>query len=366
MGRPRLMTLIGTRPEIVKMSPLIPRFDEEFDHILVHSGQHYSANMDAVFFEDLELRRPDHMLEVGSHPPGKQTALILAAVEGLLAELGPVALVVHGDTNTTLAGGLAAAKRSTTALVHVEAGARSGNPKQAEEINRQIVDRVTDIHFVPYERDLKNLQAEGIPTDRAYVTGNTVIASCLRASTLDGAERILDSHGIAAGRYALATYHRQEAVDDAATLRGICAAIDEVSKRLPVILPLHPRTRKMMEQYGISFASAAVTVTEPVGYRQMIALLSNARFCLTDSGGLMEEAGVLRVPGLILRRETEHVRYVESGIHALVGTDFDTISHEAERLSDDAEHRDRVNAAPSNAGIDPVERIMGQLRAELS
>ena len=366
MSRPSLMTLIGTRPEIVKMSPLIPRFDEEFHHILVHSGQHYSANMDAVFFEDLELRQPDYTLEVGSHPPGKQTALILSAVEGLLQETSPDVLVVHGDTNTTLAGGLAAAKRATTLLVHVEAGARSGNPKQAEEINRQIVDRVSDIHFVPYQHDLENLRREAISTDRAYVTGNTVIASCLRASTLDGAERYLESHGVSPGRYALATFHRQEAVDHPETLAGICDALDAVSRSLSVIVPLHPRSRKMMQQYDISFRSDAVTVTEPIGYREMIALLSNARFCLTDSGGLMEEAGVLRIPGLILRRETEHVRYVESGIHALVGTDPDEIQREAEQLLNDDERRKRSGSAPDSSDLAPVERIIDHLRVELS
>jgi UDP-N-acetylglucosamine 2-epimerase (non-hydrolysing) len=363
MSAPTVMTLIGTRPEIIKMSPLIPRFDEEFNHILVHSGQHYSANMDAVFFEDLSLRRPDHMLEVGSHSPGEQTARILQKVEELLLQARPDALVVHGDTNTTLAGALAAAKQPGVVLVHVEAGARSGNPKQAEEINRQIVDRVSDIHFVPYERDLQNLRNEGVPTTSAYVTGNTVLASCLRASKLDGAERFLQARGVQRGSYALATFHRQETVDERESLAAVCDALDETAEEVPVIAPLHPRTVKMMQQYGLVFTSPKVIVTEPVGYREMIAVLSNARFCLTDSGGLMEEAGVLGVPGLILRNETEHVRYIESGIHVLVGADREQIVRQGRVLvRNDREHGRRVAAAPDNSALSPADLIMSHMR----
>lgn len=355
------MTVIGTRPEIIKMSALLPLLDSRFDHVLVHSGQHYSPNMDRVFFEELGLRDPDRFLEVGSRPPGAQTAAILNGVEELLLETRPDAVVVHGDTNTTLGAALATCKYPAIRLVHVEAGARSGNPLQPEEINRKLVDRVSGVHFVLRQEDVDNLVREGIDTDGALVTGSTVFDSCARAVQLPGAD-LPGRFGLSAGGYALATFHRQETVDERRPLGAVCRAIARISAHLPVIVPLHPRTRKRVDEFGLDHATGRVTVVEPLGYGAMMGLLGNARLCLTDSGGLMEEAAILGVPALVLRNETEHRAYLDCGIHRLVGTNEGRIVAEAQRLlNDDAEHRRRSGCRPSPPAHSPSKVIADEI-----
>ncbi len=361
-----IVTVLGTRPEIIKMAPLLPRLDALGDHIIVHSGQHYSAEMDAVFFEELELRSPDRPLGVGSREPAEQVAMIAQGVERVIIESSPDWVVVHGDTNTTLGGALAAAKHRARGvrLAHVEAGARSFNEDQPEELNRVLVDRMAHLLFAPTEDDAANLKAEGIPVDRVLVTGNTVAESCLRMAT------IVDGHvpdGLAAGHYAIATIHRQETVNDPARLATTWEALVAVSECVNVIVPLHPRTRKMLAAAGLPLSRAGLTVSEPVGYRKMVALLKHARFVLTDSGGVQEEAAILQVPALVLRGETEHRRYVDAGLHRVVGTDFDRIVAESTFLLDDdrlAERKrcrieldsgvaERIASALTSVGVSP-------------
>lgn len=362
-NRPRLLTVIGTRPEIIKMSCLLPRFDKEFDHILVHSGQHYSPNMDQVFFEELGLRSPDRTLDVGSSTPGVQTAAVLEGVETLILREHPDVVIVHGDTNTTLGAALAACKHRGSLLVHVEAGTRSGNPAQPEEINRKIVDRVSNVHFVPRTADLGHLRAEGIDISNAFVTGSTVFDSCLRASTLARAEYVLSDLRVRPGEYALATLHRQETVDSRERLRSVCEALHRISEAIPVVLPIHPRTRKRVREFGLECESPGIRLTDPIGYGAMITILKNAWFCLTDSGGVMEEAAVLGIPSLVLRDETEHSVYVESGIHRLVGADEERIVSEAIALLEEPHERER-RAAQSPPALDrsPSDIIVSTLR----
>lgn len=362
-NRPRLLTVIGTRPEIIKMSCLLPRFDQEFDHILVHSGQHYSPNMDQVFFEELDLRSPDMTLEVGSSTPGVQTAAVIEGVERIILQARPDAVVVHGDTNTTLGAALATCKHPGSLLVHIEAGTRSGNPAQPEEINRKIVDRVSNVHFVPRPADLENLRAEGIDLGNAFVTGSTVFDSCLRASTIERAEGILSDLRVTPGGYALATLHRQESVDSRERLGSVCKALRRISETIPVVLPIHPRTRKRAREFGIECESRGIRLTDPVGYGALITILKNACFCLTDSGGVMEEAAVLGVPGLVLREESEHSVYLDSGIHRLVGTDEDRIVYEATVLVEQPREREqRAAQSPPPLDRSPSESIVSTLR----
>lgn len=363
----RLVTLLGTRPEIIKMAPLLPRLDEGYEHLLVHSGQHYSREMDRIFFEELSLRAPGVHLEVGSHPAGTQTGRIMERFEAALPSPLPAAILVQGDTNTALAGALVAAKLRSQGvlLVHVEAGTRSHNPLQPEEINRKLIDRVSDLLFVPEERDLENLRREGVDLSRAFVTGNTVVESCLRTAALSASRQTPARYGLAPERYAVATFHRQETVDEEPKLRAIYEALLAVGRRLPVLVPLHPRTRKMMGRFGLGLEAPGVRFIEPLGYVDMIDLLGHSRFCLTDSGGLVEEAAVLGIPALVLRTETEHRQYVECGIHTLVGSDRARIENEAARLVEDGEtyRLRRTVSVPVRRGAPEV--ILQTLRARL-
>ncbi len=332
-----MMTVIGTRPEIIKMSPLIPLFDSEFSHLLVHSGQHYSPSMDSVFFEELKLRKPDYVLESGGLPPADQTGAIMRGVEKIILAEKPSAVTVHGDTNTTLAAALAAAKHRehVKAIIHIEAGVRSFNRTQPEELNRVLVDQAADILFIPYEHDRENALREGIPDNRIFVTnGNTVLESAIRTASIADSAAICGKYSVTPRNFAIATFHRQESVDSPEILSGICRAMTEISDLIPLIIPLHPRTEKRISEFGIKLEGSRLMPVPPIGYIDMTGLLQNARFCMTDSGGLQEEAAALGTPALVLRNETEHIRYLKSGLHRLTGIQTETIVREARRLID--------------------------------
>ena len=333
----RVLTFIGTRPEIIKMSPLFPRFDEIFDHTIVHSGQHYSSNLDICFFDELGLRAPDFNLEVGSASAGTQLSRVIVSLGSLLDSIQPEVVVVQGDTNTSLGGALAANKAfdSRMKLVHIEAGARSFLNNQPEELNRKLIDQMSDLLFAPYENDKDNLLREGIDERRIHVVGNTVVDSCRRTAGLLNGYSFAHQFGLGTGEFAVATFHRQENVDSQEALLGIVNALNEISGSIPVIVPLHPRTRKMMEKYGIRFESTSVWGIGPIGYRDLISLIVGCRFCVTDSGGIQEECGVLGKPAVILREKTEHVRYIESKLHVLTGNEPSRIIEESRELLKD-------------------------------
>ena len=332
----KIMSIIGTRPEIIKMSPILPLLDEEFEHILVHSGQHYSKEMDTIFFEELNLKKPKYFLEVGSHQPAKQLGIMMERFEEVFLKENPDGVIVHGDTHTTLAGALVVAKHnmSKCKLIHVEAGARSGNRYQQEEINRKIVDIVADLHFVQVNNDIEILKKENIDISKAYVVGNSVIDSCQRASKLVNKD-ILNSLDLIENNYVLMTMHRQENVDDKEILDNYVSTINELSKNIKIVYPLHPRTKKNLESFNLKF-SENVKIIEPIGYIDTITLVKFARFCMTDSGGLQEEAAVLNTPTLVLRTETEAIQYIECGLHRLIKNDMTILTKEFnELLSDD-------------------------------
>jgi UDP-N-acetylglucosamine 2-epimerase (non-hydrolysing) len=363
----RLLTFLGTRPEIIKLSPLIPRFDQGFAHALVHSGQHYSPNMDEIFFRELGLRRPDAMLGCGGLPPAEQVGLMMQRLEKLMMENMPDAVVVQGDTNTALAGALAAAKHKEAGvkLIHIEAGCRSGNPAQTEEINRLLIDRVSDLMFAPTPADAANLAREGIDASAYSVTGNTVVDSCRRTAALVDDAAVLGRHGLASGGYCLATLHRQETVDHRERLAEVAEALDAIADRLPVVLPLHPRTAGKMAGFGLAFGSAGVRIIEPAGYLELIGLLKHARFCLTDSGGMQEEAVVLRVPALVLRNETEYMHYVRAGALRLAGTSRAGILEAAGPLLDGEDEGRRIRALQVDLPADCSGEIARRLAAFL-
>lgn len=331
----KIITLIGTRPEIIKMSPILPLLDTTFEHQLVHSGQHYSKEMDSIFFEELKLKKPNYYLEVGSHEPASQLGIMMQKFEEIFIKEKPDAVVVHGDTHTTLAGALVVSKHNMTGckLIHVEAGARSGNKYQQEEINRKIVDIVADLHFVQVDNDIEVLKKENININNSYVVGNSVIDSCKRASKL-ASMNILDKYNLKSNDFVLMTMHRQENVDDKKVLSSYVNTINELSNKIKIVYPLHPRTKKNLLNYKLEFCENVMLI-EPIGYIDTIALIKNAKFCMTDSGGLQEEAAVLNTPALVLRTETEAIQYIECGLHKLIKNDMNILTKEFIELLDE-------------------------------
>lgn len=310
----RVVTILGTRPEIIKCSTLIQRFDEIYQHTLVHTGQHYDWNMDRLFFDELELRAPDHLLSVGSGTQADQLARMLTAIEPILAEVQPEWVLVQGDTNTTLAGALAAAKLGQP-IAHLEAGCRSFNRRMPEEINRVLVDHVATLALAADHISVANLEAEGISGASVRLIGSTGVDACLRMAGMVGDE-VPTIEGVDTSEdYLVATIHRAENTVPG-VFDGLIEALVELSSLAPVVFPVHPRTAHLLRGNGLP---DTVYCIEPVGYRQMIGMLKHCTALLTDSGGLQEESAVIGVPTFILRNETEWTDLVERGHHRLVG-----------------------------------------------
>lgn len=343
-----VVTFLGTRPEITKLSPVLPRLDRQTAHTIVHSGQHYSYEMDAQFFDELGLRPPDISLAVGSASHGEQTGRMLSRLEPVLIERRPDAVLVQGDTNTTLAGALCAAKLGIP-VVHLEAGARSFDRYMPEELNRIVVDHVSALLLAADEIAAGNLRSEGLAPERIRIIGSTAIDAVRQVlDRLDGAT-VLDRLGLTPGGYVAVTAHRAKNTTPG-ILPGLLAALGEIAASWPVVFPLHPRTRGAMAEQGLTMP-AGVVVTEPLGYLDTLRLVRDARALLTDSGGLQEEAAVLATPTLILRFETEWQYLVSAGAHKLVGNTRDSIRAGAERwLSEDGLAAIRATPLPVVAG----------------
>jgi UDP-N-acetylglucosamine 2-epimerase len=319
----KVVTLIGTRPEIIKISAVVPLLDERFEHILVHSGQHYSYEMDALFFRDLGLRAANYSLAAGSASHGEQTARMLARLEPILLSEQPDIMLVHGDTNTTLSGALCAAKLGIP-VVHMEAGCRSFNRAMPEELNRTVVDHITDLLMPPDEIARRNLLAEGIPDSRIQVIGSTVIDAVERNRHFAAASTIIQQLELEPGEYLVLTLHRAENTAPE-QLPQMVRALNEAAEQHPFIFPIHPRTVAALREQQLELAPQ-IRVCEPVGYLDMLKLLGSAKALLTDSGGLQEEAAALGTPVLIIRNETEWRYLVDAGANVLIGNSYDSIS----------------------------------------
>ncbi|HUL39691.1 MAG TPA: UDP-N-acetylglucosamine 2-epimerase (non-hydrolyzing) [Methanomassiliicoccales archaeon] len=323
--------VLGTRPEIIKMCPVVRECQKRgVEHFVLHTGQHYSYDMDKVFFDELELPEPRHKLEVGSGLHGEQTGKMLAGIEKVLLEERPDVVLVQGDTNTVLAGALAASKLGVK-VGHVEAGLRCYDRTMPEEINRVLADHVSDLLFVPTEMARQHLAREGIAKG-VYRTGNTVVDAVRQ--NLDLAERksnVLHRLGLEDEHYLVATAHRQENVDDRGRLEGMIKGMQRLSEelRMSLVFPAHPRTRKRMEEFGMG--AEGILVTEPLGYLDFLMLEANARLILTDSGGVQEEACILHVPCVTMRRSTERPETLAVKANLLAGTDPKAILEMARR-----------------------------------
>jgi UDP-GlcNAc3NAcA epimerase len=317
----RIVSVIGARPQFIKAAMVSRALRRRHIEVLVHTGQHYDANMSAIFFNELDIPAPDVNLEVGSGPHGEQTGAMLAGIEQVLLRERPVWVLVYGDTNSTLAGALAAAKLGIP-VAHVEAGLRSFNRAMPEEINRVVADHLSTALFCPSQTAVDNLAGEGI-TRGVHLVGD-VMADALAFAVERAQSRstILARLGIADRGYLLVTVHRAENTDDPSRLGRILAALDALQE--PVFFPVHPRTRKAIEALGHRPAPH-VRLLEPLGYLDMVRLEQSARMILTDSGGVQKEAYWLGVPCLTLRHETEWVETVQAGWNILVGAEIDRI-----------------------------------------
>jgi UDP-N-acetylglucosamine 2-epimerase len=343
----KVVTVVGARPQFIKAAPvsralLAARHSE----ILVHTGQHYDANMSAIFFDELGLAPPAHNLGIGSGTHGAQTGAMLEGIEQVLADERPDWVLIYGDTNSTLAGALAAAKLHVR-VAHVEAGLRSFNRRMPEEINRVVADHLSDLLLVPSQTAVDNLSAEGIARG-VHIVGD-VMADALALAAERSRDRpdMLAQLGIADRGYLLATIHRAENTDSLPRLKSILAALDGLNE--PVVFPVHPRTRKILETIHPKYAAGTslrrsgtgdgnLKLIEPVGYLDMVGLERSARMILTDSGGIQKEAYWLRVPCVTLRDETEWVETVQAGWNIIAAADSARIVQAVRAFKPPAEH----------------------------
>jgi UDP-N-acetylglucosamine 2-epimerase (non-hydrolysing) len=322
----------GARPNFIKLAPLvwILRSRRSVPFEIVHTGQHYDRAMSETFFEVLNIPEPDINLEVGSGTQSFQTARILERFDELLQQKPPSAVVVFGDVNSTLACSLAAAKRQIP-VVHVEAGLRSFDRSMPEEINRLVTDSLSDLLLVSEASGMVHLQQEGIPEEKVHLVGNIMIDSLVRMLP-DALHRQSASHlGIEPGQYALLTLHRPSNVDDPVTISRLLALFADLSQKIPLIFPLHPRTKKQIESLGYTPPSN-FRMVEPVDYLDSLCLQKQAKLVLTDSGGIQEETSYLGIPCLTLRKNTERPVTVELGTSTIVGNNESLIRQVFEQV----------------------------------
>jgi UDP-N-acetylglucosamine 2-epimerase (non-hydrolysing) len=330
----KLALILGTRPEIVKLSPIIRQCSQDnLDFFVLHTGQHYSYLMDKVFFEQLELPNAKYNLDVGSGSHGQQTGKMIMGIEEVLQKEHPDVVLVQGDTNTVLAGAIAATKLGIK-VGHVEAGLRSYDPTMPEETNRVLADHCSDYLFPPTEKSAQILLKEGIAKENIFMVGNTVVDSVnqnlsIANSKADALERL----GLMDRRFILVTSHRQENVDNKQRFSNLIEGLKLVQQELdiPLIYPIHPRARKQLQIFDID--TSGLNLIEPLDYLSFLQLEGHAQLILTDSGGVQEEACILGVPCVTLRENTERPETIDVGANILAGTDSNRILKAAKLIS---------------------------------
>jgi UDP-N-acetylglucosamine 2-epimerase (non-hydrolysing) len=321
----KVLTVLGTRPEIIRLSRVIPLLDARCDHILVHTGQNHDPSLSDIFFSGLNVRVPDISLGIRADTFGSQVGRIVESVEAVLLKERPDRVLVLGDTNSGLAAFVA--KRMGISVYHLEAGNRCFDDRVPEEVNRRVIDTCSNV-LMPYtERSRANLLREGINSDRIYVVGNPIF-EVMEAYKADiDASDVHDRLGVEPGSYVLVTTHRQENVDIEGRLEAICASMLQVARRYswPVIWSVHPRTRSKLQSFGIDPASDEVRPIEPLGFADFVKLEQSAACVLTDSGTVQEECCIMRVPAVTLRDVTERPETIECGSNMLSGVDPDNV-----------------------------------------
>ena len=329
----RILSVVGARPNFMKLAPLDRALAgrDEFEHVVVHTGQHYDRVMSDSFFDDLGIPDPHHNLGVGSGSHAWQTGAIMQAFEPVCLEVDPEVVLVYGDINSTVAAALVAAKLGIK-VGHVEAGLRSRDWDMTEEINRVVTDRLSDMLLTPSPDADENLRVEGVPAERIHFVGNIMIDSLVYALPRARERNAADERGLKHGQYTVVTLHRPSNVDDPASLADLMNAIGQLACESPVIFPVHPRTRERLGAVGWrSHESADLRLIDPVGYSEMLSLVTSAGVVITDSGGLQEETSYLGVPCITVRPNTERPITCTEGTNQLVSPNGSAVLEAAER-----------------------------------
>jgi UDP-N-acetylglucosamine 2-epimerase len=316
----KILSIVGARPNFMKIKPIYEEFKKrKIDQVLVHTGQHYDENMNRVFFEDLELPKPDVFLGIGSGTHGVQTGAMMSRIEEVLSLEKPDLTVVVGDVNSTLAGAISSIKMQIP-VAHVESGYRSFDMRMPEEINRILVDRISQFLFAPTEDAVNNLISEGADKKRIFFVGNVMVETLLSHLQKSKKSKILKNLSLEPDNYGLMTIHRAENTADPEKLIELFTSLAKIDHK--IIVPLHPRTKKVLEELGyLKKLGANVEIIEPLGYLDFLCLMSNSKFVMTDSGGIQEEALMLDIPCITLRENTERIVTLKNGANILVGTD---------------------------------------------
>jgi UDP-N-acetylglucosamine 2-epimerase (non-hydrolysing) len=318
----KISIIIGTRPEIIKMNSIIKECKKRnLDFFILHTNQHYSKNLDKIFFENLELPAPKYNLNANSGTHGQETAIMLLGIEKILMKERPDIVLVEGDTNTVLSAALAASKLKIK-VGHIEAGLRSYSKEMPEEINRVLTDHCSDFLFAPTKKAKEILINEGVSKNKIFVTGNTIVDAIYQNSKLSEKQsKILEKLGIQKRNFILLTLHRPENVDKKEKIKEIFRGLELIYRKfnLPIIFPIHPRTEKNLKKFNLKIPEG-IKLTEPAGYFDFLKLEINARLILTDSGGVQEEACILKIPCITIRDNTERPETIEVGSNILAGT----------------------------------------------
>ena len=329
----KIAIVIGVRPEFIKMAPFIKLCQEKkIEHYVIHTGQHYSDEMDKQFFKDFNLDAPDYVLDTHSTSTPIQIAKMITGMEDILLKNKPDIVLVYGDSNSALGPALACAKMGIS-IGHVEAGLRSFDRSMPEEINRVVVDHMSDFLFAPTEICKKNLQNEGINSNRIFVTGNTVVDSIFYIKDIaKNTSKILDSLKLHSGEFSILTLHRPSNVDDEIKLNEILKSLDLLCDEFStkIIFPIHPRTKKNLETFGLSIPKNIITLP-PLGYLDFVHLQNNSQVIFTDSGSIQEEGCVIGVPCITIRDNTERPESVEVGANTLTKSDYHSIKQAFEK-----------------------------------
>ena len=352
----KIASIVGARPNFIKCAPLSKELRKDFDEIIIHTGQHYDYEMNKVFFDELNIPEPDYHLGVGSGTHGEQTGEMLKRTEEVLLEQKPDFVLVFGDTNTTLAGALAASKLHIK-VGHIEAGLRSFDRRMPEETNRVLTDHCSDLLFCPTETAVENLKKEGV-NNGVHLTGDVMI-DALRENIgiAEKKSMILDDLSLKPKEYYLATIHRAESTDEFITLKSIVEAFCEIKK---LVFPCHPRTEKLLKRFGLwDKLTKKIKVIKPVGYLDMLLLEKNAKKILTDSGGVQKEAYILKVPCITLRENTEWVETVEDGWNVLVGANKEKTVKMVNDFEPKGEQRDVFGCGDAS---EKIRDILGGLQ----
>ncbi len=356
----KILNIVGARPNFMKVAPVHEALlAAGHDAKLIHTGQHYDANMSKVFFDQLGMPKPDENLGVGSASHAVQTARIMEAFEPLVMRHEPDLVLVAGDVNSTIACALVAVKLHVR-VAHLEAGLRSYDRRMPEEINRVLTDQISEILLTPSPDADDNLRHEGIAGEKIHRVGNAMIDSLRKHLDAARATEAVENQGLDPGGYALTTLHRAENVDDPAILERLLRALAEVATDIPVVFPIHPRTKKRIDELGLKDAARGVRLLEPLGYLEFLALQADAKLILTDSGGIQEESTALGIPCLTMRDNTERPITVTEGTNTLVGTDPAVLLKEAQAILEIGGKRGRIPELWDGAAAERVAVVIGR------